>query len=1175
MEALKKYIFLTILFLSIALSHKSYSQYFLHSNETANLGLSFLKESINANSGESFFNTIFIKNNGTRTEFFTLNISVPQSWKVLGQEQQDLVLDPGDSLIIPLRVSTHAKAKGDIGYSVIASLTDSRGNTIKNEYCFIKIASKADLRVSVPIGTNYFDQKTWLSGFPVNISNNGNKEELINLIFDLEKGIGLGDSFLENFSLDIMVPPYTDTTLYYTVRLKPDMLEGKESFRLHLVAETPGKRFSQSVWFRTLNAQYNNYIPPTQKTLLVDFSAQGLLSQGRIPNYILYLQGKTLLKNNNDIYYQYRNLSSNSTEALYKYNFMHIGANINKWNFEVGDSYMNHEASLYGRGITVGYTGNKFNIQSIANSDPKTDIKNAGLFGGISFGKSSLNLGVSVHDNQRAEVQALLASIEPKINIRKHNLSLLMAANPVKQDRDGQTDHLEYSSEIRYSSSFKKLRNIVKLRYATPNYYGNYKGRLFGYLSSQYLINQTNRLSLHTTLNNNTRPIISSGQTLYNNENSSTIAKLFHTWDITPKANFFYGPTFERFQKNQIQNNAALANDFISNTVGLQAGSRFRFDDPYTSFTPKITVGNVNIIDFPRLYGNNPGLYTTNTNYFIYYLDVNYRSRYWNFIASYEAGPRNVYSQFNYFYLGRSTRTLRVMPSVDMFLYKKIMHLEAGITYNNDMVLKNSFINTSALFTWYLPQYWSAYANAFYTITNRTTSSGTDSYQSLYLEAGIRKELNLKHPRVSYHTLSLTLFKDFNGNYEKESNEPGIPQVIVSLTREINLKEEYIPGNVGNIELMSNYLGEVTFTDIPNGIYKVEFTPIGKEVGTFTKSVEELTINLQEDQHLYFPFVEKNKVFGKIILNRSRLSGIGKIDVSNVRLTVTDSHGRSFSTLTDKNGEFVLFAPITDEYIVTINNLFYEDFDLRQNNFVVQFNGYKQFEVNFIFDEKVRRINFASTDAERAMGLQQIRRTTISGTVKDANTQQPVRAKVNLVNTRTNSVFTSTSSSATSGDYNLTFVAGDNYLLEVIADDYWYLSENLMLQQITTFMNITRDVLLKPVTVGSSIDLNIRFAANDSYLAPESVAELNRLLRQLKDNQTVRIEIQGHCDNLEALQKPNVALDRANAVGKYLIENGFSNFALKSMGNTTPVSFEETEEGRGINRRISVVVLSK
>ncbi len=823
----------------------------------------------------------------------------------------------------------------------------------------------------------------------------------------------------------------------------------------------------------------------------------------------------------------------------------------------------------------VGYRNNLFSLTSIANRNFRSDIDNLGLLGEVKLGKASLGAGLSYHDNRRKDTEAIFTSLSPKFRIGAHSFSMLFVANPIRQPLDQKNERLEYSSELRYSSTFKKLRNTFQIRYATPNYYGSYRGRLYGIYNLNYQINQTNSILFHAVQNSDIKPVISNNVTLYRNENHNFSSRLNHSWDIKPKVNFFYGPIIERYQRNQIQNNTPLDNDFVSQLIGAQAGARFRFDDPYTSLTPKITIGNVNIIDFPRIYGANASLYSDNQNYFIYYLDINYRTKIWNFIASYESGPRNIYTQYNYFFIGRTTRTLRLMPTFDLFLYKKIMLLEAGIIYNNDMILKNSFINTSTAFTWYLPDYWTAFANAYYSINNRTTSGGTEAYQNLYLEAGIKKELNLKHPRVSYHNLILTLFKDYNGNFEQEPNEPGIPQVIVSLTRETSSNGDDIPGDVGNIELMSNYLGEVSFTDIPNGIYKVEFTPIGKEVGSFSKSSEELTINLQKNEHIYFPFVERNKVFGKIDLKRSRLSGLGRVDASNVRVTVTDSHGRSYSTLTDKEGAFVMYAPVTDEYIVSVNNIFYEDFDLRQNNFLVQFNGYKQFEVNFIFDEKVRRINFAAPGTETGPALQQVRRTTISGTIKDANTQQPVRAKVNLINTRTNSVVTSVNSSATGGEYSLSFMAGDNYLLEVLSDDYWYLSENLQLNQITTFLNVSRNVLLKPVTVGSSLDLNISFPPNDDYLSPESVAELSRLLRQLKDNPTVRIEIQGHCDNLEALSKPQIAMDRASAVGKYLVEHGFSNFELKSLGNTAPITAEETEEGRTMNRRISVVVLSK
>ncbi len=926
-----------------------------------------------------------------------------------------------------------------------------------------------------------------------------------------------------------------------------------------------------------MNANFDNFIPPTDKIALIELTAQGLMSEGREPNYVLYLQGKTLLKNDNNLYYLYRNLSSKKPEDLYKYNHMNVGANIQNWNFEIGDSYMNYESSLYGRGITLGYRNNSFFANGIVNKSIRSNTENLGVFTGYNFkGGPNLKLGFSYNDDKRKEIKSIISTLETKFKIRRHAISLLFAANPIEKNIDGKLNHLEYSGELRYSSKIKSLRNSLRLRYASPNYYGNYKGRLMGSLNSQYEITKTNRINLFTIINNNTKPVFNEETYLFNNINNNLNARLLHSFDVTPKVNIYYGPNYERYQKNQIADfNSVHDNDFISQTIGVLLGSRFRFDDPYTTLSPRVTVGNVSIQDYPRLFGENLALYDGLKNYFIYYLDVNFRTRKWYLLASYESGPRNIYSQYNYFFISRSTRTLRLMPSYSAYIYKNIMHLDARVSFSNDMILKNSFINTSMLFTWYLPKYWSTYVNTYYTITNRTTSSGVESYQSLYLEAGIKKELNLPHPRVSYHNLGIILFKDINGNYKQEPNEPGIGSVLVSLSKVRTAEEESIPGDVGNIELMSNYLGRVDFTDIPNGIYKVQFTPVGSDVGTFSKSSEELTINLQKNTIEYFPFVEKNKVFGKIILNRSRLSGLGKVDVSNVRITATDSQGRSFSSLTNNNGEFTLFAPVTDEYIVSINNIFYENFDLRQNNFVVQFNGYKQFEVNFVFDEKVRRINFAATDSEIQSGVMQVRRTTISGTVKDANTQQPVRAKVNLINTRTNSIVTSTNSSATSGDYTINFIASDNYLLEVLADDYWYLSENLVLQQITTFMNIKRDVLLRPVSVGSKIELNIKFDINSAFLAPESVAELNRLLRQTRNNPTVKLEIQGHCDELEAIRSPGIALERANAVAAYLIENGYSNIEVKSYDNKVPAASNDTEEGRARNRRIEVVVLSR
>jgi outer membrane protein OmpA-like peptidoglycan-associated protein len=125
-------------------------------------------------------------------------------------------------------------------------------------------------------------------------------------------------------------------------------------------------------------------------------------------------------------------------------------------------------------------------------------------------------------------------------------------------------------------------------------------------------------------------------------------------------------------------------------------------------------------------------------------------------------------------------------------------------------------------------------------------------------------------------------------------------------------------------------------------------------------------------------------------------------------------------------------------------------------------------------------------------------------------------------------------------------------------------------------MNVTKDILLKQITIGSKIELNIKFVEiNKATLGPETVAELNRLLRILKDNSNIKIEIQGHCDDLEAISNPQIGEERAKAVAKYLVENGFSNLQVRGFGNTAPIAPNDTEENRTLNRRVEIEVISK
>ncbi|HRF39597.1 MAG TPA: OmpA family protein, partial [Saprospiraceae bacterium] len=91
---------------------------------------------------------------------------------------------------------------------------------------------------------------------------------------------------------------------------------------------------------------------------------------------------------------------------------------------------------------------------------------------------------------------------------------------------------------------------------------------------------------------------------------------------------------------------------------------------------------------------------------------------------------------------------------------------------------------------------------------------------------------------------------------------------------------------------------------------------------------------------------------------------------------------------------------------------------------------------------------------------------------------------------------------------------------------------------------------------------------------PESKAELDRLQNLLKAEPALRLQINGHTDNVGS-DAANQRLSelRAKAVCDYLILGGIAPERLryKGFGETMPVAPNDTEEGRRRNRRTEFV----
>jgi len=146
---------------------------------------------------------------------------------------------------------------------------------------------------------------------------------------------------------------------------------------------------------------------------------------------------------------------------------------------------------------------------------------------------------------------------------------------------------------------------------------------------------------------------------------------------------------------------------------------------------------------------------------------------------------------------------------------------------------------------------------------------------------------------------------------------------------------------------------------------------------------------------------------------------------------------------------------------------------------------------------------------------------------------------------------------------------------------YYYL-DDVLVKKIPPYMPVPvkpDDLTLQKLEPGKTIQLkNIYFEFDKDELMPRSFVELNKLLKIMRENPKLSIEIVGHTDalgdddyNLELSRR------RALAVVNFLQENKISKNRLRSHGEgeAKPIASNETDEGRAQNRRVEFVVVKK
>lgn len=201
----------------------------------------------------------------------------------------------------------------------------------------------------------------------------------------------------------------------------------------------------------------------------------------------------------------------------------------------------------------------------------------------------------------------------------------------------------------------------------------------------------------------------------------------------------------------------------------------------------------------------------------------------------------------------------------------------------------------------------------------------------------------------------------------------------------------------------------------------------------------------------------------------------------------------------------------------------------------------------------------------------------VKGVVTDAKTNRPLQANIELIDLSRNTTVSLVQSDSVSGEYLMVLTQGADYALYVNKRGYLFRSMNFNYSEIAHFDPIEVNVKLSKALAGSSAVLNNIFFDVDKFdLKPLSFPELEKVVRFMLDNQAIKVEIGGHTDNTgAAMYNQQLSERRAQSVHNYLMSRGIDKKRLvaKGYGASQPISTNETEAGRELNRRIEFKIV--
>ena len=930
-------------------------------------------------------NVLRIVNFSSQEINITVDQAIPEFWKIIGPIQYSINLKGKDSIFIPVRLSPIQKnIVSGFRYKIISIVKVPE--SFKQIQAMFLIEKPRVHRFSMDLNspkTLYLKNNEFKITSQVLLENKSDFTEsyLFNIDFT-GRNIRLLDSagkFKKQSYIGIL-KPYTDTLSAISTDFSPDKLtptridpnsyinvenyyypiRNSIFYKARLLngfkTDTSKTNFQQSLSYTKhqnvvklfnryyVNNSFQNEIP---SSLRINFF--NLVSRQPIVNILLFGQSRIEKLGYLNYYLQsYLNSYSFNTNTLRSF-FGQVNLMNKNYSASFGSnpvlSFSNGNNAMinlngFGGGIKYNFKYNQ-EIGVIISRPLLNAVSPRGVNFGVGYQKAfqKASTGImfqQVYQNSNTSYQILRPNLTLKPNL-KNNIMLY------------------------YNVLFNKtvLNNNYGFNY---NYNWNRQG--FTNVSFQY--NQSTQYGYITPLNfnytNDNLNISLRNQFIYKKQSIQVFNSFIQ--------NSYYSVANNKPGYNTTVNNQIIAGRYKLYNKALIPGMYI----DYNSIFNIQTISYGSILNFNNWYYNRSLITSFNLrsgyNHFLNYNLPNFFTsqvtsfvsyKLWRFNARYFYGPMNFTNLVNKFN-GKIPYEQFVFSNIThqmQFKNKKIVW-ENNVFYNLLFSVKRHVTGFFSQLYYFTSNGWVFNLNLNYNLnsyqryvfnynvnSNYNNVSNEDRVfnNAFQLGFGIRKDFNISLPHSIIlkptHNLKIKTFIDLNSNRKFEPGEPGIENVVVTL---------------GDFQLQTDTAGEATLFRLQDGWYRYSVILL-EEIGSWFPILND---SLYHDgtPNFYIPFTRGGEILGKVEVKRDAISEklTNKIDISGIRVQLTDSSGKTLTTLTDETGNFKFNVPFGDYNLYINDNAFSNDFMLSENHITFNLNtDYPAFYQSFFIIERLRK----------------------------------------------------------------------------------------------------------------------------------------------------------------------------------------------------------------------------